>query len=88
MNAHAIHCRVDLFEIADVGAHAQGVASAVLDFQMSGVEFGLAASQQSDAGAEVCKSDGEALSDAAARTGYKNCFVFEVRGHSHSPQLR
>jgi len=88
VDAHAIDSRVDLFEVAYVRADSKGVASAMFNLKMSGVEFGFAASQKSNARAEFRKTDCEPLSDAAACSGYEYGFVFEVPVHSLSPHTR
>jgi hypothetical protein len=46
VDAHAVDGCVHLFEIGNVGADSQRVASGVLDFQMRQVQFSLAAREQ------------------------------------------
>src|SRR4051794_17154623 len=47
VDPHAIDGRVDLLKIANVGADAERVASAMFDFKMRRVEFSFAAGQKS-----------------------------------------
>ena len=73
--AHTLHRGAHLLIIAHVGADTQRRASGVLDLQLGQIQLGLAASQQADTRAFRGESDGQALADTTARSGYQDRLI-------------
>ena len=72
---HAIHRRLQLFQIANVAPQAERVAAGLLDFQFRQIQFGLGAPQQADARARFRESQRQALTDASPGAGDQNAHV-------------
>jgi hypothetical protein len=81
VDAHAIHGRVDLLEIGDVGSNAEGVAAGVLDLQMRQVQLGFASGEQADPVAGRGETDRQSLSDSTARSRDKHAGIGQS-GHA------
>src|ERR1700683_3079872 len=64
--AHAVNGGVELLEIRDVGANAQGVAAGMLNLQMRPIQLRLAAGQQSHLGSSGSESEGQPFADATS----------------------
>ena len=79
VNAHTIDGSVQLFEIANIGAEPQRVASAVLNFQVRRIDLRLTAGEQANPRAELGKSYCESLTKPAAGARDENIFTLKVR---------
>ena len=91
-DSHPIHRGRELFQVAHVGAQAQGVAAGLLDFELGEIQFRLAACQQPDTRSGLRESQGQPFSDSAsgagdqyvltANAGQKSRFSMEPAIHS------
>jgi hypothetical protein len=72
---HSIRGRCNLFVIPDIGPEPQRDSAAILNFQLSDVQFTLTASQKTDSGPVMSKPDRQALADATPGTCDQNIYL-------------
>jgi hypothetical protein len=72
MHPHAFDRGVHLLVIANIGSDAQSGTTGMFDFEMTQIELGFAARQESYSRALSGESDSEAFPDPASRTGYQH----------------
>ena len=75
--AHAVGRRLQLLQVADVGADAERVSAGLFDFELRQVEFGLTARQQPHARAGFGEPHRQTFPDAPPGAGDQNALVPE-----------
>ncbi len=66
---HPVHGGADFIEPADVAAKAHGHTAGIFDFDLSRIQFTLAAAKQTDPCTRLRKSDCEAFSNSSSGAG-------------------
>jgi len=79
LNAHAIGGGVQLLEVRYVGADAESISAAVLNFEVRQIELRLASGDQADPRSLLCESDSQPLADSPAATGHKDVLTLELQ---------